>query len=262
MLNLLVKGEIKLVEKDYPQVGRTQTVYFGEVAGVSEFDPTDLRDITNMGLIFSDPEVQRFITDAKGATQEANVGFAMKVDEATHVYAVRGAADGPVSAEEVGEAQGYIATWTEDADIDLQVMIDNNLLPENFTGKKAFGIACATRPGVPRHQMASAIRTVCQMIRTLELENKPKDSPEVLTRQDDIPVTAFVEVDNEKSQRLLRSCGFEKLPGELTHEVTENRRSNVWILNWAKLDAIMQLRADKKLLQGRHLSSADSVTMV
>lgn len=170
-------GEPRLVEQDYSKVDRIQTVYFGEVAGVSEFYPSDLQDITNMGLIFSDPEVQRFLTDAKDATTQDNIDFAMKVDEATHVYAVRGAVDGPVTSEELGGAQGYIATWTENADIDLQVMIDNNLLPKNFTGKKAFSIACATRPGVPRHQMASAIRTVCQMIRTLELENKPKDSP-------------------------------------------------------------------------------------
>jgi hypothetical protein len=255
-------GEPRLVEQNYSTVGRIQTVYFGEVAGVSEFDPNDLKDITNMGLIFSDPGVQEFLTDAKGATTQDNIDFAMKVDESTHVYAVRGSADGPVNPEEVGEAQGYIATWTEGADTDLQIMIDHHLLPDNFTGKKAFGIACATRPGVPRHQMASAIRTVCQMLRAHELENSHQHSSDVLTTQEDIPITAFIEVDNLKSQRLLRRCGFEKLPGELTHETTENRRSNAWILNWANLDAIMQLRADKKLLQGRHLSSEDIGTMI
>ena len=234
----------QFTERNYQAEERRQIKYFGETAAIRRIDFKDSIDMIRVRDIMDDPETQKFITDAKGSTNKDNIKWAQAHSNRFFVYSVSASVN-ESDPNERGELQGFVSIYSgKDEKRLLKKMIERESIDPDLASSIPYQVVYVSLPDARgKHLMASALRQVCAEMGKIDAQRRREKKFTAVSP--DILVFGFVLPENFASTRILKEAGFTKRPGLIQNDKDDPRQSEIYQLDWQKLNKIMHERAEE-----------------
>lgn len=245
----------QFTERNYQAEERRQIKYFGETAAIRRIDFKDSIDMIRVRDIMDDPETQKFITDAKGSTNEDNIKWAQAHSNRFFVYSVSASVN-ESDPNERGELQGFVSIYSSKGEERLlKKMIERGSIDPDLASSIPYQVVYASLPDARgKHLMASALRQVCAEMG--KIDARRRGGKNYSTVNPNILIFGFVRPGNERSARILRSAGFFQKPSLIQDDKDDPRLSYIYQLDWQKLNQIMHEQAEESPATRRNLMRA------
>lgn len=224
------------------KVGKFQFSRFkGQAAGIRYFDEASKDDFLVLREIMSHREIKKWMDDSGKLTFSDYQFWAGKHNGESFLFAVHDAR--LISAKEIAKIRGFVSIYSERSEkFRVKRLVKNGVFDKSYLDCKVLEVSVAARLSENGQTnasglMSSALRQACMQVRFL---HKDLD-------QDKLKIMGFVDPVNVPSVRTLQACGFEKIAVS-KYDSDSIDESDVYILNWDKLEEIINHTASKKVI--------------